>query len=224
LNGARPSAQSQPVGPPPAAPPQVLRLGSSGPAVQALQRQLNSLGESLLASGQYGPRTMEAVRRFQVAKGIQPATGIVDAATQRALSELAFGTHRTLLRVRASAEWFEASAQKVTDGVRSAPESVFVELSDGRALTVEEGLAEMMLAFQQVRGGAPRDPEDARDVTVGQVNHEAQQLSKKGYLTLSDRKQLGHSLKMAFEALGGVTVIAVSGEGPQPAVVHLDEA
>jgi peptidoglycan hydrolase-like protein with peptidoglycan-binding domain len=202
----------------------VLRLGASGPAVQALQRQLNALGESLLASGQFGPRTLEAVRRFQVAKGIQPATGIVDAATQRVLAELQTqGNPRNLLRVRRTADWFEASAQTVTDGIESNPESVLVDLSDGRSLTVEQALGEMNAGFQRARGGAPRDPEDARDVQVGQVNHEADQLGRKGYLTVSDRKQLGHSLKTAFETLGEVTVVSVSGEAPKPAVVRLDD-
>src|SRR5438046_850547 len=65
-----------------------MRLGDSGEHVKVLQKQLNELGESLLATGQYGPRTMEAVRRFQVVRGIQPANGIVEASTRRALDEL----------------------------------------------------------------------------------------------------------------------------------------
>ena len=70
-----PSAKARAASPAPEA--TVLRVGSHGADVKALQLQLNELGESLLASGQYGPRTMEAVRRFQVTQGIA-ASGLVD--------------------------------------------------------------------------------------------------------------------------------------------------
>ncbi len=66
-------------------PPGVMRLGSVGDDVKALQTKLNARGEQLPANGRFGPRTMEAVRRFQLAHGIQPANGIVNLGTQRAL-------------------------------------------------------------------------------------------------------------------------------------------
>ncbi|MGZ4264310.1 MAG: peptidoglycan-binding protein [Solirubrobacteraceae bacterium] len=53
--------------------------------VKALQRQLQWLGlEPGAIDGRYGPRTAEAVRRFQEDRDL-PADGIVDPATQRAL-------------------------------------------------------------------------------------------------------------------------------------------
>jgi peptidoglycan hydrolase-like protein with peptidoglycan-binding domain len=75
---------------PPAQPGSTLRLGSTGPEVIALQKKLNALGENLPVNGHFGPRTLEAVRRFQMAanaRGDGPlvVSGNVDAATQRVL-------------------------------------------------------------------------------------------------------------------------------------------
>ncbi len=63
-----------------------LRLGASGPEVTALQQKLNAGGERIPVNGTFGPRTQEAVRRFQLARGIQPANGIVGPSTAAALN------------------------------------------------------------------------------------------------------------------------------------------
>jgi D-alanyl-D-alanine carboxypeptidase (penicillin-binding protein 5/6) len=79
----------------PAAPrevPDALRVGSSGWLVQALQRTLNrqlSPSPALTVDGDFGPATEAAVKAFQQARGL-PVTGVVDAATFRALGPLAF--------------------------------------------------------------------------------------------------------------------------------------
>ncbi|GAB3664424.1 hypothetical protein GCM10027596_28780 [Nocardioides korecus] len=57
----------------------VLRRGSRGPAVVALQRRLH-----LTADGWFGPRTATAVRTFQRRHHL-PVTGVVNARTWRAL-------------------------------------------------------------------------------------------------------------------------------------------
>lgn len=65
--------------------PQDLRSGSTGAAVQALQRQLNALGYAVGADdGVFGPATHRAVVAFQQEHGL-PTTGIVDQATQAAI-------------------------------------------------------------------------------------------------------------------------------------------
>lgn len=65
--------------------PQDLRSGSTGAAVQALQRQLNALGYAVGADdGVFGPATHRAVVAFQQEHGL-PTTGIVDAATKAAI-------------------------------------------------------------------------------------------------------------------------------------------
>lgn len=204
--------------PPPAA--VLLRLGATGPAVKALQLQLNDLGESVLATGQFGPRTLEAVRRFQVAKGIVPATGMVDAATQRALAELAkAGNPRTIPRRPRTAEWFEAPAQ-VELGAREAnPEDVLLLLADGRALTVEQAVETMNAAYQRLRGGQAPDADDDRDIIVTQVNRELDKFGRKGYLTAAERGQLGHTLKEAFDLLGEAQVLKVGSGGYKPAII-----
>ena len=71
-------------GPPPAHPP-ALGVGSSGPAVSAVQNRLVSLGYDRSApTGVFGEPTRRAVMAFQIDQGII-ATGEVDVPTQRAL-------------------------------------------------------------------------------------------------------------------------------------------
>jgi D-alanyl-D-alanine carboxypeptidase (penicillin-binding protein 5/6) len=70
--------------------PNVLRLGSNGELVEALQRSLNSLltpTPGLSVDGDYGPMTENAVKKFQGEKGL-PATGVVDAATWKQIGPI----------------------------------------------------------------------------------------------------------------------------------------
>jgi murein L,D-transpeptidase YcbB/YkuD len=64
----------------PGAKPAVLRRGSRGEAVLALQRDLAALGYKLDADGAYGPGTAEAVKRFQAEHGLE-ADGIAGPRT-----------------------------------------------------------------------------------------------------------------------------------------------
>lgn len=78
------------VGPsqPPPAPPSSennLRVGSRGPAVTQLQRDLSSLGYPLTADGIFGPKTDAAVRRFQRDHGLT-VDGIVGPQTRAAIA------------------------------------------------------------------------------------------------------------------------------------------
>lgn len=63
----------------------VMRLGSRGEDVSALQRDLNVLNYALTVDGIYGGRTVDAVRRFQVRRGME-ASGAADEATLAALT------------------------------------------------------------------------------------------------------------------------------------------
>jgi len=210
-----------PKGRAPAAPAALamLRLGASGESVKELQRQLNELGESLLVSGQFGPRTVEAVRRFQVAKGLQPADGMVSANTQKALDELKkAGNPRVIPRAPRVADWFQSGAQKVVDGNEAEPDSVQLKLIDGRSLTCEQALDVMTGAYMRARGGATPDPDDERDLVVSQVNREWEKLTRKGWLTAGERKQVAQLIKTAFERLGETEVIAITGTERKAAV------
>jgi peptidoglycan hydrolase-like protein with peptidoglycan-binding domain len=63
----------------------VLRLGAKGPAVVALQDALRAHGFDPGASdGDFGPRTLTAVRRFQAARGLV-VDGVVGPRTWAAL-------------------------------------------------------------------------------------------------------------------------------------------
>lgn len=70
----------------PGAEPAVLRRGSRGQAVLALQHDLAALGYRLDADGAYGPGTAEAVRRFQEDHRL-PADGIAGPQTRAAVAK-----------------------------------------------------------------------------------------------------------------------------------------
>lgn len=60
-----------------------LRLGSTGPEVRAWQQRLGELGYAVAIDGDYGPRTEDATRAFQVAAGLS-VDGIAGPLTQAA--------------------------------------------------------------------------------------------------------------------------------------------
>lgn len=89
------SAPATAATPPPLPTRGVLRTGSKGPAVEALQARLNSLtGAGLAIDGDFGRRTRTAVENFQRRVGLE-VDGEVGGATRRALDEVTAGT-RTL--------------------------------------------------------------------------------------------------------------------------------
>lgn len=64
---------------------ELLRRGSRGPGVVALQRALTTLGTPLAADGDFGPLTEQAVRRFQSSAGLT-VDGVVGPRTKAALT------------------------------------------------------------------------------------------------------------------------------------------
>ncbi|MGV9563607.1 peptidoglycan-binding domain-containing protein, partial [Streptomyces sp. NPDC003480] len=61
-----------------------VQQGSTGPAVKAVQSQLDAHGASLTVDGNFGPATDSAVRSFQSAHGLT-VDGIVGSDTWQAL-------------------------------------------------------------------------------------------------------------------------------------------
>lgn len=68
-----------------------LRLGMSGTSVKDLQQALTAAGFQVHADGIFGPRTRDAVRRFQAASGLL-VDGIAGPATRSALEIAVAGT------------------------------------------------------------------------------------------------------------------------------------
>lgn len=65
-----------------------LKIGAVGEAVSQLQKRLAQLGcNPGAADGIFGSDTEKAVKQFQQNQGIKPASGVVDAVTQKALAE-----------------------------------------------------------------------------------------------------------------------------------------
>lgn len=62
-----------------------LRKGETGTDVQTLQNWLTQVGYAVPQTGYFGSMTKRAVRRFQVAKGLTPASGAVGRRTATAL-------------------------------------------------------------------------------------------------------------------------------------------
>jgi peptidoglycan hydrolase-like protein with peptidoglycan-binding domain len=78
----------------PAASNEVLRSGSEGPAVEALQTRLNTLiGAGLQVDGDFGRNTRTAVENFQRRAGLE-VDGEVGAGTRTAMDEVAAGTRQ----------------------------------------------------------------------------------------------------------------------------------
>ena len=70
--------------------PRILRIGATGDLVETLQRTLNARLEpshNLGIDGDFGPATEGGVKAFQESAKL-PATGVVDAATWKALGTL----------------------------------------------------------------------------------------------------------------------------------------
>mgnify|MGYP003638873043 FL=1 len=87
----------------------LLRLGSKGAAVQALQVQLNELGFDVVVDSDFGAGTKRAVTQFQSAHELV-ADGVAGAATIRELARLLEGeTHPEIKAPRAE------QAKTVTD-------------------------------------------------------------------------------------------------------------
>ena len=64
----------------------VLKKGSKGDEVEALQTELNALGCSVDVDGHFGPGTEQAVKHLQKAFGLE-ADGIVGKATRAKIAE-----------------------------------------------------------------------------------------------------------------------------------------
>ncbi|MCM0620075.1 peptidoglycan-binding domain-containing protein [Nocardioides bruguierae] len=71
-----------------------LRQGDSGPAVQALQVELNKRGASLATDGAFGPATDSAVRSFQSSRGLS-VDGVAGPNTWESLFGGSTGTPGT---------------------------------------------------------------------------------------------------------------------------------
>lgn len=71
--------------------PTPLRIGSSGIAVEDLQRTLNrhlDPADEISVDGDFGPQTQSALKKFQQAAGL-PVNGVADAGTWKALGPIA---------------------------------------------------------------------------------------------------------------------------------------
>lgn len=64
--------------------PRTVHRGDKGAAVRRAQGRLNAHGAKLAEDGDYGPKTLRAVRTFQRRRGLD-VTGVVNRATWRAL-------------------------------------------------------------------------------------------------------------------------------------------
>lgn len=138
----------------------MLRLGSEGYRVEALQKRLNELNYNVQADGDFGPATRRAVVAFQVDHSLKP-DGVVGPATEKALELAApinqqLGGGRDQLRVKdlrkngsqtvKKADWLTRLGQLLTGGGASA--ITLDQASNGGLL---DGLGQASSLLQSVR-------------------------------------------------------------------------
>jgi len=98
--------------------PKELRVGASGPLVQALQRTLNARSQpspDLSSDGDFGPATEAAVKAFQSAKQLA-MTGVVGPETFQALGPLLFDDAKQLSPEEVNGEKLTRELRESLDG------------------------------------------------------------------------------------------------------------
>ncbi|MCT4654378.1 MAG: N-acetylmuramidase domain-containing protein [Cohaesibacter sp.] len=138
----------------------MLRLGSEGYRVEALQKRLNELNYTVQTDGDFGPATRRAVVAFQVDHSLKP-DGIVGPETEKALDVAVpinqqLGGGRDQLRVKdlrkngsqtvKKADWLTRLGQILTGGGASA--ITLDQASNGGLL---DGLGQVSSLLQSLR-------------------------------------------------------------------------
>lgn len=116
--------------------PSLLRLGSRGARVEALQTQLDALGYRLVTDGIFGKATRRAVVAFQLDTGIA-TDGVAGPQTLAAL-ETATPVQRTRQRVEMTAEDLEPKSRIVHKGSLLARLGAWLGLGGGAAKGAQE--------------------------------------------------------------------------------------
>ena len=98
----------------------ILKVGSKGEPVTALQNKLVKLGFSIAADGAYGPATKDAVEQLQAIFGYD-ADGVVGPATSKLIEQQA-GLGWTLGAPDAVKRGLQAQGKKTEKGDLAGPE------------------------------------------------------------------------------------------------------
>lgn len=125
--------------------------GDRGNQILAIQQQLNSMGSTVDADGDYGSQTTEAVRMFQTAHGLD-ADGIVGSMTYQALMGADIPDNACTHFVQNNMDSDNNSSGSITaDNVVMAVQQALVR--DGYAVSVDGVLgAETDTAIRQFQG------------------------------------------------------------------------
>jgi hypothetical protein len=143
----------------------MVRQGSRGPDVVALQERLNELGSQLVADGDFGPKTHAAVVAFQTANGLV-ADGIVGPKTWAALggsSAASMPPSSTTEEVGQGAKTADAGADE--QAPPATPHGEEVGASGQRAMAVSLALAEAGKVEAYTPAGP--DPETGKTTRLG---------------------------------------------------------
>ncbi|WP_217912764.1 peptidoglycan-binding protein [Miltoncostaea marina] len=134
---------------PPAA-PVLLAPGSRGAAVRRLQTSLRRHGIRVAVDGAFGPATRGAVARFQRREGL-PATGRVDARTQRRLAGASAATRMAAFPMLGP-HWFQDDWGAARPQGRHRGTDVF-GARGARIVAVADGAIERLSRVPRGRGG-----------------------------------------------------------------------
>ncbi len=124
----------------------MVREGSRGPAVESLQRQLNSRGAKLKVDGIFGPKTEAAVKQFQKAKRLE-SDGMVGKDTWSSLDRRAAPPQR-------SADAQPAKRPEPRKNGKSATWNHYADLVRKNGGAVNPGGQPTVLGLRKKNGGA----------------------------------------------------------------------
>lgn len=122
---------------------EILKVGSKGEAVRALQSKLVQLGFSIEADGAYGPATRDAVQQLQAIFGYD-TDGIAGPATLK-LAEQQAGYGWTVSAADAIKRGLESQGKKTEKGDLAGPDL---------ARTLKSGMDGIDVKYLQLRLGA----------------------------------------------------------------------
>lgn len=171
-----------------------LKIGDHNDSVKELQTALNAAGYNLTVDGVFGSRTLDVVKKYQTAQGLN-ASGAVDEGTWNALNGVSSGTPEetpsSSSSLLAQLQQALASGQggytpKTPEQIREQAEGEYQSYYDQLKLTAQQQQQQSDLALQQQR--------DSLKDTYDKQREDSAQQYRQAY-SKTDRTMLGRGMQ-----------------------------